>query len=411
MARFYFQMTKKTTSLIKNENNNYSEILLFGRKYINNTLSYDFDNGLVCAPLDNDYLLNRYSAISKETNICGVTMYPVYKFATLIEYILSYLHSNSLIDLDIENEFVFILDRSFLHYWQEYIKLDHVGVIKTIIELMNEKYKSEGCRGNIYYKGAFESLLISEGLSEYILSRYPNGFGYIDDTMVSFSNIKNKSIGTFGKYWTSDYLNMKEEIDSEFYKYLSELGIPLTNETYENVKNFIFDEARKHNDTQYIRYIIRDEEYMLDTHILKKYIHEHEKLEVKTLLDSLESLCTNSGYSIIVNISNPYIKSKAIERLLSLGAIILNEHQYIEYYFKKIKYVDCLFKYNVPIFKKRMKDLCKKNNLTANQAIRKFLYDGIYFYKLSFVLSKKEHINIYKMLGYEYLELKNKYYY
>lgn len=173
----------------------------------------------------------------------------------------------------------------------------------------------------------------------------------------------------------------------------------------------MFNQAIKNVDSNIIKYSIRDEEYLLDTSILKEFIKKQQDIEINMLLQVFDNLKIDSKFSVLLDIKNENLLEKATEKLLSKGAKILDNNIVSEIEIKKLEYIDIILKYNTVIYKKRYTDFVKRNKLRDKQILNLFAYDGYYIYKLNKLIKKKNHELIYKSLGYKYLFTKKKYYY
>jgi len=392
MNKYYIFMKKESSQVFKRDESNKLEKMSHnGIDVFNNTLKYDFKTEeIVAAFEDKYYTQNRYAIIGPNSLCCGINVDLPTKLCIYLLDLFKLLNIDS-------GEVVIVLeeDATVLFYSNN---LDINKVFELVFSAIKKSYK-------ISYKGALIQNNIITGLQRYLLHKYKNGTGFIDDLFLSavFKRDK-KRVATGNGYWGLYDLNNKRENDEKFYRYLETEGISKRHENIENIKNYVYNESLTKTKVDSLNLIIKDEEYNLDFKIINEYVDKIIEDNLTRLKELLPDKCNpDTKIKFFMSIKNNKTKEKVIEIFNDKNFEIASQEEYNDLVDKVMIYIDYVIKYNTILHKKKIFQLLNSKRRHEIE-VRLNYSDGI-AYSFDLYISQKEDDEVFKKLNIKKMNL------
>lgn len=364
-------------------------------KELYNTCKFDYDEGCIkYEPLHRSYELNYLNVFSYDVNACGVSNIQVSIF-TIVSQMYFILENLSINDGEIRiifswSFYSFLVDREIaLNYEKVY---DHI--FRELNKNTNRKISFCGCY--------FMHMLV-RGVLEFFQNETKDNLLYIDEKNLIIIKKDKKFYSSKDVCWSIDSKNERQDLDNNLINYLKAEEMYNSKDDANNLKNYIFYEAKQGNNIKSVVIRRRDEIKEIDCSILNNYLEQREIEKynnLKKLLSEVKDYLDEKSHCFL-NIRDDAIKNKVVNILSNYPISIERKENFIKYIFKYCEIID---KYNTAYIKLKVKKLIERRKIPFNDV---FFLDKIY-YIFRITENNKEIDEICKCLGVKSFKMDKK---
>lgn len=302
-----------------------------------NTCTYNIDTGRVdFEPLHRSYEQNYMNLFSEDAAIAGVPLKkglgPLFMHFRDVLLLLEDKHGEVRI---------LISDTMADSFCDESRCLDFDSAYQYAIDWVNNTHNT-----SFVFKGSYFVKYLVQSLINFVNARVEKGLIYIDEKMYILLKKKHDGVMRHFVGWGAKSFDLTSKAFDEFNKYLKREELFSSPSESDDIKTYIFHEAKKGNLIDKISIIRRDEKQEIDCSILRECINRHEQEKYSELNDTFisDSKNINQGMLCFVNVNKEDTKEGVLRVLDNYNLTIKYPDEFFSCllrYCEEIERVNC----------------------------------------------------------------------